>query len=191
LVASGEPTAVPDEDADLVRSAVGGDNEAFAELVSRHKGTVLRRAARFARNHADLEDLGQETFLRAYRDLRSFRGDAPFGHWLSRIAVRVCYDALRKRRGEEKDVSLEVLAYPLADSSTGNGTSAQLARIVLDRAMSRLKPEDRLVITLYELEDRSVREVAELTGWSETRVKVRAFRARQALKRWIGGDDER
>jgi RNA polymerase sigma-70 factor (ECF subfamily) len=191
LVASGEPTAVPDEDAALVRSAVGGDNEAFAELVSRHKGTVLRRAARFARNHADLEDLGQETFLRAYRDLRSFRGDAPFGHWLSRIAVRVCYDALRKRRGEEKDVSLEVLAYPLADPSTGNGTSAQLARIVLDRAMSRLKPEDRLVITLYELEDRSVREVAELTGWSETRVKVRAFRARQALKRWIGGDDER
>ncbi len=57
--------------------------------------------------------------------------------------------------------------------------------------MSRLKPEDRLVITLFELEDRSVREVAELTGWSETRVKVRAFRARQALKRYIGGDDER
>ena len=63
--------------------------------------------------------------------------------------------------------------------------------MILDRAMSRLKPEDRLVITLFELEDRSVREVAELTGWSETRVKVRAFRARQALKRYIGGDDER
>ncbi|MBP2679388.1 MAG: polymerase, sigma-24 subunit, RpoE, partial [Deltaproteobacteria bacterium] len=63
--------------------------------------------------------------------------------------------------------------------------------MILDQAMSRLKPEDRLVITLFELEDRSVREVAELTGWSETRVKVRAFRARQALKRLIGGDDER
>jgi RNA polymerase sigma-70 factor (ECF subfamily) len=63
--------------------------------------------------------------------------------------------------------------------------------MILDQAMSRLKPEDRLVITLFELEDRSVREVAVLTGWSETRVKVRAFRARQALKRHIGGDDER
>jgi len=71
------------------------------------------------------------------------------------------------------------------------GPSAQLARMILDQAMSRLKPEDRLVITLFELEDRSVREVAGLTGWSETRVKVRAFRARQTLKRLIGGDDER
>jgi len=63
--------------------------------------------------------------------------------------------------------------------------------MILDQAMARLRPEDRLVITLFELEDRSVREVAELTGWSETRVKVRAFRARQTLKRLIGGDDER
>jgi len=185
------PIAVPDEDADLVRSAIGGDDAAFTELVRRHKSTVLRSAARFARNHAELEDLGQETFLRVYRDLRSFRGDAPFGHWLSRITVHVCYDALRKRRREEKDVSLEVLAAPIADSSTGNSPSAQQARMILDQAMSRLKPEDRLVITLLELEDRSVREVAKLTGWSETRVKVRAFRARQALKRYIGGDDER
>ena len=183
--------AVPNEDAELVGKAIAGDDEAFAELVRRHKGTALRIAARFARHHAELEDLGQETFLRVYRDLRSFRGDAPFGHWLSRITVRVCYDALRKRRQEEKNVSLEVLAAPLADPSSESGPSAQLARMILDRAMSRLKPEDRLVITLFELEDRSVREVAEMTGWSETLVKVRAFRARQALKRYIGGDDER
>jgi len=183
--------AAPDEDADLVRSAVAGDDEAFADLVRRHKGAVLRIASRFARNPAELEDLGQETFLRVYRDLRTFRGDAPFAHWLSRVTVNVCYDALRKRRREDTDVSLEVLAAPVADPSTENGLSAQQARMILDRAMSRLKPEDRLVITLLELEDRSVREVAERTGWSETRVKVRAFRARQALKRSIGGDDER
>lgn len=191
MYAPGVSMAEPNEDSDLVRSAIAGDDEAFSELVRRHKGTALRTAARFARNHAELEDLGQETFLRAYRDLRSFRGDAPFGHWLSRITVRVCYDALRKRRREEKDVSLEVLASPVADPSTENGPSAQHARMILERGMSRLKPEDRLVITLFELEDRSAREVAELTGWSESRVKVRAFRARQALKRSIGGDDER
>ncbi len=189
--ALGVPMAATDEDADLVRAAIGGDDDSFAELVRRHKGAVLRSAARFARNPAELEDLGQETFLRAYRDLRSFRGDAPFGHWLSRITVHVSYDALRKRRREEKDVSLEVLVAPVADPSTGNGHPAHMDRMILDQAMARLKPEDRLVITLYELEDRSVREVAELTGWSEARVKVRAFRARQALKRLIGGDDER
>jgi len=183
--------AVPSEDADLVRSAVAGDDEAFAELVRRHKGTALRIASRFARDHAELEDLGQETFLRIYRDLRTFRGDAPFVHWMSRIATHVCYDALRKRRREEKTVSLEILSAPVADPSTGNASSARQARLILERAMSRLKPEERLVITLFELEDRSVREVADLTGWSENLVKVRAFRARQALKRIIGGDDER
>ncbi len=183
--------AEPLEDADLVRSAAAGDEEAFAELVRRHKGTVLRIASRFARDRAELEDLGQETFLRIYRDLSSFRGDAPFDHWLSRVATHVCYDALRKRRREDKDVSLETLSAPVADLGGGNVQSARQAKMILDRAMSRLKPEERLVITLFELEDRSAREVAELTGWSETLVKVRAFRARQALKRIFGGDDER
>ncbi len=175
----------------LVRSALDGDDEAFAELVRRHKGGVLRIAARFARNAADLEDLGQETFLRAYRDLRSFRGDAPFGHWLSRIAVRTSYDGLRKRRAGERDVSLELLPVPVPEPAPAADLTPEQARLVLDQALARLPPEDRLVITLLELEDRPVREIAELTGWSESRVKVRAFRARAALRRIIGGDDEK
>ncbi len=191
LADAGNGDAPPVGDSDLVRSSIGGDDDAFAELVRRHKGAALRIAARFARNPAELEDLGQETFLRVYRDLRLYRGEAPFGHWLSRITVHVCYDALRKRRREEKHVSLDVLEAKIADPSTENGPSAQHARMILHRAMGRLKPEERLVITLFELEDRSVREVAELTGWSEALVKVRAFRARQALKRSIGGEDER
>ncbi len=174
----------------LVRSALDGDDEAFAELVRRHKGGVLRIAARFARNAAELEDLGQEIFLRSYRDLRAFRGDAPFAHWLSRIAVRACYDALRKRRAGERDVSLEVLPVPLPDPASEADLTPEQARLVLDQAMARLSPEDRLIVTLLELEDRPVREVAALTGWGESRVKVRAFRARKALKRIIGGDDD-
>ncbi len=175
----------------LVRSALDGDDEAFAELVRRHKGGVLRIAARFARNAAELEDLGQETFLRAFRDLRAFRGEAPFGHWLSRVAVRACYDVLRKRRAGERDVSLELLPVPLPDPASEGDLTAERARLILDQALARLSPEDRLIVTLLELEDRPVREVAALTGWSESRVKVRAFRARKALRRIIGGDDER
>ncbi len=183
--------SAPDDDADLVRKTIAGDDEAFAELVRRHKRSVLRTAARFARSAAELEDLGQEAFFRAYRDLRGFRGDAPFGHWLARVTARACYDALRKRRREERDVSLEGLPVPPADPGTEDGAAAGHARLVLREAMSRLKPEERLVITLFELEGLSAREVAELMGWNETLVKVRAFRARQALKRSIGGGDER
>jgi len=182
-----EPTDAP-PDGRLVRTVLEGNEDAFAEIVRRHKGSVLRIAARFARNRAELEDLGQETFLRAYRDLRGFRGEAPLGHWLSRITVRVCYDALRRRRREEMEVPLEAWGAPIADPATEEGTATQQARILLEGAMARLRPEDRLVITLYELEDRTVREVAEMTGWSESDVKVRAFRARQALRRSVGGE---
>ena len=176
---------------ETVRAAQGGDGEAFAELVRSHKRAVLRTAARFARNDAELDDLGQEIFLRAFESLGSYRGDAPFAHWLSRIAVHACYDALRKRRKEDGDVALDALPFLPADPSAEAAHSAEQARMLLESAMARLKPAERLIVTLYELEDRSVEEVAILTGWSRTLVKVRAFRARQALKRIIGGDDAR
>jgi len=162
----------------LVAAARAGDDQAFAALVSRHKARVFGMAARFARDAQEIEDLAQEIFLRAYRKLGAFHGAAPFEHWLSRVAVRCCYDRLRKRRREGVRVPLEELELPAAPDP-----GAEAAREVLEYGLSRLKPAERLVITLLELEERSVREIAELTGWSEGNVKVRAHRARQALKK--------
>ena len=125
----------------------------------------------------ELDDLAQEVFLKAYRNLGQFRGDAPFEHWLSRVAVRCCYDLLRKTRREGVRIPLDDLELPAADNS-----SADEAREVVQYGLSRLGPAERLVITLLELEERSVREIAGLTGWSESNVKVRAHRARQTLK---------
>ncbi len=169
----------------LVASALAGDDEAFALLVARHKRAVLRTASRFARSAAELDDLGQETFLRAYRDLKTFRGDAPFPHWLARITVRACYDALRKRRREEKNVSLDALPLPLPDPASDREPAAEEARMILSAAMARLSPTDRTIVTLLELEERTVREIADLFGWSASRVKVRAFRARMALRKFV------
>ncbi len=186
-----EVMPAPQTEKEFVRAALNGDDEAFAELVRSHKAAVLRTAARFARNDAELDDLGQETFMRVYQSLGSYRGEAPFGHWISRITIRACYDFLRERRRHEKDVSLDALEYSVADPASGAAFSSGQARLILERGMSKLKPSERLIITLFELEDRSVREVAALTGWSETLVKVRAFRARKALKRSIGGEDDK
>jgi RNA polymerase sigma-70 factor (ECF subfamily) len=174
------PDLRPDER--LVAAVLDGDDGAFAVLAGRHKRQVLRIAARFARTPEELEELGQEIFLSAYEGLKGYRGEAPFSHWLSRVAVRRCYDALRKRRREIGTVPLdEVIPHP-ADSPAP-GREEEAARAVLDRALSRLRPAERLVITLLELEERTVREVASLTGWTEVNVKVRAFRARRALKK--------
>jgi RNA polymerase sigma-70 factor (ECF subfamily) len=172
------PQAAAPADEDLVRSALAGEDEAFTELVRRHKRRVFGMASRFTHDAHQLDDICQEVFIRAYRQLAKFRGESPFEHWLARIAVRGCYDFLRRQRRRRDDVRLDGEhdrpAAPVADDG---------ARELLAFAMGKLGPEERLVITLFELEEKSAREVAVLTGWSESNVKVRAFRAREALKR--------
>jgi RNA polymerase sigma-70 factor (ECF subfamily) len=168
-------------DAYLVNAALEGDDGAYAGLVARHKRRVFGLAARFARDDDELEDLCQETFVRAYEHLKDYRREAPFEHWLIRIAVRVCHDQLRRRQRERR-IPLED-AGDLRDRADETRRSTEEMRRMLFDAMERLKPDERLVITLLELEEYTVRETAELTGWSETNVKVRGYRARQALKR--------
>jgi RNA polymerase sigma-70 factor, ECF subfamily len=177
----GEP---PDER--LIRSTLAGDDEAFAELVRRHKRKIFGIAARFARNDAELNDICQEIFVKAYQKLKSFRGEAPFEHWVSRIAVHSCYDFLRAMRHDRENVSLDGIEIGVRPD-----TSAKDASELLQWAMARLSADQRLVITLLELEERSVRETAGLTGWSESNVKVRAFRARQELKKILETSHER
>ncbi len=175
------------DDDDLVRGAVGGDDRAFTHLVTRYKRRVFRLAARFTRSEHELDDLCQDIFLKVYENLGQFRGDAPFEHWLSRIAVRTCYDALRKERHHRRQLPLDELTWELRDPRIDDRHSAADARSVVMWGVGQLKAEERLVITLMELEEKSVKEVAALTGWTEVNVKVRAWRARKALKKILGG----
>jgi len=175
--------AAPLCDEALVDATLGGDDAAFAELVRRHKRRVFGAAARFARNDHQLDDIAQEVFVRAFKNLQNFRRDAPFEHWLARITVSACYDFLRRERKHRETAPLDAVDFDLSDGSVERTIAASRAREVLAWAMRHLKPDEQLILTLCEIEERPVREVAELTGWSEANVKVRAFRARQALKR--------
>jgi RNA polymerase sigma-70 factor, ECF subfamily len=183
--------AEPTRDEQLVRATLGGDDAAFAELVRRHKRRVFGTASRFARNDHQLEDIAQEVFIRAFKNLSQFRKDAPFEHWLARITFSACYDFLRRERKHRDTAPLDVVDFDLQDSSIDHAVSAGRAREVLAWAMHQLRPDEQLIITLCEIEERSVREVADLTGWTESNVKVRAFRARQSLKRILEENAER
>lgn len=180
----------PSPDLPLVLAARSGDMAAFGGLVATYKSRVFSIAGKYARNHHELEDLAQDIFIKAWKGLPSFRGEAPFEHWLMRLAVRACYDFLRKNRTRrEKEVSRDALLEGGHPGLEGIGAPEMAeeteALLEVRRAMALLAPKEQLVITLLELEERPVREVAELTGWSETNVKVRAFRARQSLKKYI------
>ena len=181
------PEEVPTDER-LVSATLSGDDEAFGELVRRYKRRVFSISARYVRNSDELDDVCQEVFIKVYQNLGKFRGDAPFEHWVSKIAVNACYDTLRKQSRKEKEVPLEDVEFALCDPSCEEIPSNE-AWGILRHALAKLRPEDRMVITLLNLEEKSIREVSALTGWSESKVKVRAFRARNELKKILEGNN--
>ena len=171
----------PDEQ--LVSATLAGDDGAFGELTRRHKSRVFGVAARFAHNAAEIEDICQDVFVQAYFKLRQFRGDSPFEHWLLRITTYKCYDYLRKRQRSALVVSVDAMLESGYEPSAAEPDAPHPGLERLHAALAELSPKERLVITLLELEERTIQEIAELTGWSASNVKVRAFRARAALRK--------
>ena len=181
------PEGVPTDER-LVSATLSGDDEAFGELVRRYKRRVFGIVARHSGNSNEQDDICQEIFIKVYQNLVKYRNDAPFEHWLSKIAVNASYDALRRHSRKEKEVPLEDVEFALSDPPSSEGLPSNEAWEILRHALAKLRPEDRMVITLLNLEEKSIREVSALTGWSESNVKVRAFRARKELKKLLEGN---
>ena len=175
----------------LIRDICSGNDSAFTQLVAKYKRRVFGLAARFARDNDDLEDICQNVFIKVFEHLSSFRNDAPFEHWLTRVAIRTCHDALRGRRHERNSLRLDEQPYDIRDDAEKARHEARQAREFLKYALSQLSPDERLVITLLELEGLTIREISQVTDWSEANVKVRAHRARKALKRIVEAHDEK
>lgn len=180
----------PSDDA-LVARVLDGETEVFEELITRYQGRVFSAARRYARRDSEIDDIAQEVFVKAFSKLDTFRRDAPFEHWLMRLAVRTCYDFLRKRQrsreGSFTDLSSSegewLSDFVRAPESTE--VEAEGARALVERLLDMLSPAARLVIQLQEIEGKSVKEIAEITGWSVSLVKVRAFRARNEMRRCV------
>jgi RNA polymerase sigma-70 factor (ECF subfamily) len=177
-----------ESDLDLIGAVLKGDPARFEPLVQKYSPRLFAMARRYARREDEIEDVVQEIWLKAYQRLGTFRGDAPFEHWLMRLAVRTCYDFLRgHQRNRESsftelsDAENEWLdRFAAAPESASEDSDA--ARQLVERVLDQLPVDARLVITLLEIEDRSVKEIADLTGWSPALVKVRAFRARAKMR---------
>jgi RNA polymerase sigma-70 factor, ECF subfamily len=173
----------------LIDSAKNGDENSFTTLVTRYKHRVFGLAAHFARDSFELDDICQIVFIKIYEHLGTFRHDAPFEHWLSRVTVNTCYDVLRKDKRAGRNVALESIPADIRDPAAFDARGpAQDAYEIMKRALTKLRPDERIIVTLLELEEQSVRDVAMLTGWSEGNVRIRAHRARQALKKILEGE---
>ena len=175
-------------DADLIAVVLAGDPASFEPLVQKYSPRIFAMARRYARREDEIEDVVQEIWMKAYQRLGSFRGEAPFEHWLMRLAVRTCYDFLRghQRNRESSFTELTETENEWLDrfvtAPEQAPDDANAAQLLVQRILEELSPDARMVITLLEIEERSIKEIAALTGWSPALVKVRAFRARAKMK---------
>jgi RNA polymerase sigma-70 factor (ECF subfamily) len=186
-------TSVPagfDESA-LVAQAKAGDQNAFAELVTRYERKIYRLAKNITRNDEDAEDVLQDAFLKAYTHLDNFKGDSKFYTWIVRIAVNEALMRLRKRKTDrsvpldepvelgEETVQREIAVW---EDNPEQQYSQEEWRRILDEAVDSLKPDFRTVFVLRDIEELSTEETAETLGISVPAVKSRLLRARLALR---------
>ena len=181
-------------DAEVVHQVVSGDVNAFERLLKRYEAHVVR----IVKKHIPfdkVEEVTQDVFVRAYQSLPNFKRDDSFKQWLSTITIRTCYDFWRKHYryreiplsslSEKHQVWLEEATATKSSQSFDERDSQKKAREILDWALDRLSPEDRMVLELVYLEGYAVKEAASLLGWSTVNVKVRSFRARKKLHKLI------
>jgi RNA polymerase sigma factor (sigma-70 family) len=177
-------------DAILLASAREGDEAAWRELVQRLYPMIIAIVRRHLRRTADHDDVVQEVLLKAFLKLDTYAGVQPIEHWISRITVTTCIDWLRKLKArpsvtwsdlsEAEQSLLDCRVGPVGGEAETEDTR-QAMRALLDKLLATLKSDQQIAIRLLDLELHSVKEVAELTGWGESKVKVTAMRARKKL----------
>lgn len=177
---------------DLARLAREGDESAFEEIMRRYSRRVFHYASKFFRQRSLVEEAAQEVFLKAFTELGSYEGRGSMEGWLTRITTNTCLNMLRssKRRPEltvsdlNDDETTWLDSNQLAAANERHQASERslVAADLAGRVLETLAPDDRLVLTMIDGEDASVKDVAEMTGWSQSKVKVQAFRARRRMR---------
>jgi RNA polymerase sigma-70 factor (ECF subfamily) len=170
-------------DEKLVRQAQAGDGRAFNALVSKYRARIMQLTLRYARNEADAEDLVQDTFLKAYRGLLSFRGDASFYSWLHRIAINAAKTAFHVHARDAHVVSMEVTGSEQIEEPATPENLAVTDEILaaIGAAIDALCEEQRRAIVLREIDGLSYQQVAGAMSCPVGTVRSRVFRAREAI----------
>jgi len=178
-------------DSQLIGLALTGEDVGFEEIFERYKFFVGTIAGRFFRRPEQIEEVVQISFTKVYFELKNFefKHDFSFAGWVGRITTNICLDMLRsrKRKPEELvcELSTDELEFLLANNPTDEKTPEKIMveRDLAEKLMSCLESKDRAILQMLYEEEMSVGEIAKVTGWSSSKIKVRAFRARRLLRR--------
>lgn len=180
-----EASEIPSQLLDNVRE---GQEAAWAELIELLTPLVYKVIRNQVRTHSDHDDLAQEVFTKIFLKLDQYQAKQPFLHWVSRITINTCYDWLRRKKvrplvsySDLGETQADILEKTLAGEGLEQKESIEAMRTLLDRLISTLKPQEQIVIRLLDLEEKSVQDISDLTGWGASKIKVTAMRARRKL----------
>ena len=179
-------------DFELTTRTNEGDENAFEEIVRRYSPRVFRFASRFFRQQSLVEEAAQEVFLKAFTQLKNFEGRGSLEGWLTRITVNTCINILRSSK-RENELTLSALTDDESDwleQNMSNAATIQhqkteeklIAADLVNRVLKTMSPDDRLVLTMIDGEGYSMKEIAAMTGWTESKIKIQAFRARRRMR---------
>ena len=172
-------------DTDLIRQTLKGDQSAYACLVKRHQRFVFTLALRFSKSREDAEEIAQDCFIKAFRSLSAYNGNAKFSTWLYTIVYNTAMTFLRKRRVATDSIDDESIFIQVENNKSAYDTNDAENRsrsYYLNQAIGQLLPDDATIITLFYNGEQSLEEIAQALGMSTNTVKVKLFRARQRLK---------
>lgn len=169
------------EDVADIEAVLNGDEDAYQRIVERHSPAVQKQMRNFSRDPLVQEELAQDVFVEAYLGLGNYRGDAPFRHWLARIATLTGYKFWKKRDKGKRDVSLSE-AQDLVAAKPDEKDPNAAAELLYD-LLATLPAEDRLILTLMYLENVPQEEIADRIGGTRVVVAVKIYRAKQKLKK--------
>jgi RNA polymerase sigma-70 factor, ECF subfamily len=184
--------SVARSDRQLVDLVLAGDGSAFEQIFDRHKRMVAVVAGRYFRRPEQIEEIIQISFAKAFVELAKFRGlhDLSLASWLSRITVNACLDTLRNQKRKPENLCCELsegeaesLVDLMADAGARSVETELLDRDLAEKLLSRVGEEDRALLQMLYVEEMTVAEIAGLTGWSQSKVKIKAWRARGVLRR--------
>ncbi|MFT3844543.1 MAG: sigma-70 family RNA polymerase sigma factor [Lacibacter sp.] len=172
-------------DKEIIARVLQGEQKAYEILVSRYQSFVFTVALRYARNREDAEELAQNAFIKAYRSLNDYRGDAKFSTWLYTIISSLCLTFLRKKKLTILSLDQEKVFDAANNSHPGfsaNHVEEKSKIKMVNDAIALLSPEDAKVLTLFYKGEQSIEEIGVILGIEPNNVKVKLFRARQRLK---------
>ena len=166
-----------------INKVINGDTNAFAYLVDTYKNMVFSLAFKMTKNREEAEEISQDTFVKAFKNLHKFKGDSKFSTWLYRIAYHACLDAIKKNKNHNNSVEINEITYNQIKSVDNilQGIERKERAKVMNDCLLKMPEEERSILWMFYFDELSLKEIIEVTNLSEANLKVKLYRARKRL----------